>query len=53
MFSGVFPYEKCKNISDLYIEQLPPKSEWYSTLTESTVSDQDLKFAHEFWNTFE
>ena len=52
-FSGVFPYEKVKSVPDLYAKSLPPKNEWYSSLTEKTISDEDLKFAEDFWKTFE
>ena len=48
-----FTYEKVKSVSDLYAKSLPPKNEWYSSLTEKIISDEDLKFAEDFWKTFE
>jgi hypothetical protein len=42
---GIFPYEYLDSISKLNAKKLPSKDEFYSTLYESGVSDEDYERA--------
>ena len=46
---GVFPYEYIDSIEKLNEKTLPSKDDFYSTLTESSVSDEEYKFALEVY----
>ena len=49
---GVFPYDHFDGPARLEETQLPPKSAFYSRLTETDISDADYAHAHEVWTTF-
>ena len=49
---GIFPYEYMDNIGKLDAEELPSKDEFYSTLYESGVKDEDYERAQKVWNHF-
>ena len=49
---GVFPYDQFDGPARLEETQLPPKSAFYSRLTETDISDADYAHAHEVWTTF-
>ena len=49
---GVFPYDHFDGPARLEETQLPPKSAFYSRLTETDNSDADYTHAHEVWTTF-
>lgn len=49
---GVFPYEYTDRWDVLEETVLPPKEEFYSTLTGENISDEDYTHATEVWNRF-
>ena len=49
---GIFPYEYLDDISKLNAKKFPSKDEFYSTLYESSVADEDYKRAQKVWNHF-
>ena len=49
---GIFPYEYCKDSSKLYETKLPPKEEFYSSLTEKGISSEQYSHANSFWHLF-
>lgn len=49
---GVFPYEYFDSKAKLDETQLPPKEKFYSTLNDSSVSDEDNVHAQKVWNEF-
>uniref|UniRef100_A0ABD2WCX1 DNA-directed DNA polymerase n=1 Tax=Trichogramma kaykai TaxID=54128 RepID=A0ABD2WCX1_9HYME len=49
---GVFPYEYITNFNKLEATELPPIEEFYSSLTDSTVSEKDYKHAVDVWEHF-
>ncbi|XP_051176794.1 uncharacterized protein LOC127291636 [Leptopilina boulardi] len=49
---GVFPYEYIDSREKLVETQLPPKKNFYSTLNDSNVSDEDYAHAQNVWNEF-
>lgn len=50
---GVFPYEYIDSVSRLNETGLPPKSAFYSKLTDEEISDEDYEHARTVWKTFE
>lgn len=50
---GVFPYDYVDSWSKLDETTLPPKSAFFSKLTESEISDDDYEFATNVYNKFE
>ena len=50
---GIYSYEYMDNIKRFEETQLPSKEVFYSTLTESGITDEDYAHAHNVWNTFE
>eukprot|EP00733_Pompholyxophrys_punicea_P000062 Pompholyxophrys_punicea_v1_NODE_8_length_8388_cov_12.748020.p1 type:complete len:997 gc:universal NODE_8_length_8388_cov_12.748020:3285-6275(+) len=50
---GVYPYEYVDSIERLNETQLPPKSAFYSTLTDEHISDEDYAHAQKVWETFQ
>ncbi|KAL4098768.1 hypothetical protein QTP88_023307 [Uroleucon formosanum] len=50
---GVYPYEYTDSWSKLDEVSLPGKEEFYSTLTESGVTEHDYEHAKEVWTQFE
>ncbi|CAB4043225.1 Gastrula zinc finger [Paramuricea clavata] len=49
---GVFPYEFLDDISKLNTEGLPSKEEFYSSLYESEVKEEDYQRARQVWDHF-
>jgi hypothetical protein len=49
---GIFPYEYVDCVEKLDELQLPPQEAFFSSLTESGVSDSDYKYAQSIWETF-
>ncbi|XP_051173486.1 uncharacterized protein LOC127289543 [Leptopilina boulardi] len=50
---GVFPYEYLDKKERLSETQLPAKKHFYSTLNDSTISDDDYRHAQNVWSAFE
>jgi len=50
---GCFPYEWLDSIERLKETKLPPIDEFYSSLTESGVTDADYAHAQDVWSTFQ
>jgi len=53
MKKGVFPYEYVSSWSRLEDKALPPKEQFASSLSESTITDYEYAHAQEVWKTFE
>ena len=49
---GVYPYDYVDSPARLEETQLPPKSAFYSRLTETDISEADYTHAQEVWATF-
>ena len=49
---GIFPYEWFDSFEKLGATSLPPIEDFYSTLNESSVSDEDYKHAQNIWKHF-
>lgn len=49
---GVFPYEYLDNFKRLDDQELPSKENFYNTLTEEAISDDDFNHANNVWKTF-
>ncbi|KAL7288272.1 hypothetical protein TKK_0017611 [Trichogramma kaykai] len=49
---GTFPYEYTTNFDKLEVTELPPIEEFYSSLTESTVSEENYQHALDVWEHF-
>jgi len=52
MKKGVFPYEYMDSWERLQDSTLPPKEKFYSSLTESGITDEEYARACEVWNSF-
>lgn len=50
---GVYPYEYTSSWSKLDETVLPPKTEFFSTLNENHVGDNDYEHAQKVWNHFD
>ena len=50
---GAYPYEYVDNYNKLYDAQLPPQKAFYSSLNNSSCSDDDYKRALNVWTIFE
>ena len=50
---GVFPYEYMDSFDRFEETQLPPKENFYSSLTDESISDSDYQHAQEVWTTFD
>lgn len=49
-----FPYEFCKSLKQMYsVKKLPKRKEFYSQLSEKSISAVDHKFAKKVWKKFE
>ena len=48
---GIYPYEYIDNYNKLYELQLPEQDKFYSSLNNSSCSDEDYKTALTVWNT--
>jgi len=51
-FIGVYPYEYTDRWAKLEENALPPKDEFYSTLTESHIEDGEYEHAKKVWSHF-
>ena len=49
---GVYPYEYTDSWNKLEETNLPEKSDFYSTLTETNIDDNEYKHAKTVWNHF-
>jgi hypothetical protein len=49
---GVYPYEYMNALDRLEETSLPPKSKFFSSLTNEDISDTDYNRAQNAWNTF-
>ena len=49
---GVFPYEYMDSFDRFDEKELPPKENFYSSLTDESISDSDYQHAQEVWTTF-
>ncbi len=49
---GVFPYEFMTGFDKLQYPRLPDKSEFYSKLNNTHISDEDYVHAQNVWKTF-
>ncbi|XP_051864347.1 uncharacterized protein LOC127566360 [Drosophila albomicans] len=49
---GVFPYEYLDSVEKLDETSLPPRSKFYSNLTESECSEEDYAHAIQVWHHF-
>jgi len=49
---GVFPYDYFNNLSILNEKCLPSKEKFYSSLTESNISNEDYEHAQNVWQEF-
>ena len=49
---GVYPYDYMDSPKRLEETQLPPKSEFYSKLSNSNISDEDYEHAQKVWKEF-
>ena len=50
---GVYPYEYMDSFERLNETSLPPKEAFYSTLTDSHISDDDYEHAKNVWKAYE
>ena len=46
---GFFPYEYITDLGKLTEETLPPHKEFYSSLTQSNISNEDYEFCQRVW----
>ena len=49
---GVFPYDWAKSIHCYQRPSLVEKKDFFNTLTQNHISDEDYKFAREVWDAF-
>ena len=49
---GVYPYNYMDSFQKFGDQQLPPKEEFYSILTDEGISDAQYQHAKKVWNTF-
>jgi len=49
---GVYPYEYMDSLERLNETQLPPKTAFYSKLSETEISDEDYEHAQTVWKKF-
>ena len=49
---GVYPYQWLDNETKFSEQQLPPKSEFYSSLKGEGITDSDYQHAQNVWKTF-
>ena len=52
MKKGVYPYEYMDSFEKFKEKNLPNKEEFYSTLTRTTVSNENYEHAQNVWNEF-
>ena len=49
---GVYPYDYMDSFQKFGDQQLPPREEFYSILTDFSISDEQYQHAQKVWNTF-
>ena len=49
---GVYPYDYMDSFGKFSDQQLPPKEEFFSILTDEGISDAQYQHARKVWNTF-
>ena len=49
---GVYPYDYMDSFQKFGDQQLPPKKEFYSILTDEGISDEQYTHAQKVWDTF-
>ena len=49
---GVYPYDYMDSFQKFGDQQLPPREEFYSILTDDSISDEQYQHAQKVWNTF-
>jgi hypothetical protein len=49
---GIFPYEYLSNKKVLKDKQLPPINEFFSTLRQETITEDEYNYAKKVWNKF-
>ena len=49
---GVYPYDYMDSFQKFGDQQLPPKEEFYSILTDESIADEQYQHAQKVWNTF-
>ena len=49
---GLYPYDYMDSFQKFGDQQLPPKEEFYSILTDESISDEQYQHAQKVWNTF-
>ena len=50
---GVYPYEDMNSFERFNETSLPPKEAFYSTLTDSHISEEDYEHAKKVWEAYE
>ncbi|XP_041351034.1 uncharacterized protein LOC121370009 [Gigantopelta aegis] len=50
---GVYPYDFMDDESKFNMSQLPAQAEFYNSLTDSDISDEDYEHVHQVWTTFD
>ena len=50
---GVYPYEYMDSFQGFNETSLPPKKAFYSTLTQTGISDEDYEHAKKVWEAYE
>ena len=48
---GIYPYEYIDSSKRFEEAELPPIERWYSTLSDSTITEKELKHAKRVWKT--
>ena len=49
---GVYPYDYMDSFQKFGDHELPPKEQFYSILTDESISDEQYQHAQKVWNTF-
>jgi hypothetical protein len=53
VLSGVFPYEYCSSIKKMRkTHEMPAKKHFYSSLTNSNISDDDYAHSQQVWKVY-
>lgn len=46
---GIYPYSFCTDASKFLTKELPPKQEFYNTITKTHISEEEYKHAEKLW----
>ena len=49
---GVYPFDYMDSFEKFWDEQLPPKEQFYSILTDEGISDEQYQHVQKVWDTF-